>query len=311
MKEDDKSGQIIPMVSIIIPTYNRAQFIAGAIESVFAQSYGDWEIIVVDDGSQDRTSEVLVPYAGRIEYVYQANQGVSAARNTGVRKAKGKWVAFLDSDDRWYTDKLKNQMEFLEESGVDVCFSGVEFETGKKEGQTYERAVYQEPFDLILREPVAVYIQAMIVRRSLLEKVGSFDERLEVAEDTDMIFRLAFEGKFGYLSEPMVYVNRKVERKGLIESLAGVRKKMCYAHIRIILNAYVRCTNKSERIVNRMRMMLGHFMSIMAVLCCREKMYWEGRFFAKEAMHFGGRFRTYRRSLIAYLFPQFAGRLRG
>ena len=89
------------MVSVIIPTYNRAAYIVEALESVFAQTYGDCEIIVVDDGSTDDTKAVLQSHMARIRYIYQENAGVSVARNTGISAATGEWIAFLDSDDQW------------------------------------------------------------------------------------------------------------------------------------------------------------------------------------------------------------------
>ncbi|MBM2835200.1 MAG: glycosyl transferase [Candidatus Brocadiaceae bacterium] len=94
-------------VSVVIPTYNRAPYVIMAIESVLAQSYQDYEIIVVDDGSTDGTRDVLEPYRDRIRYMYQDNKGVSAARNTGIQESRGEWIAFLDSDDEWLPNKLE------------------------------------------------------------------------------------------------------------------------------------------------------------------------------------------------------------
>ena len=101
-------------VSVIIPTYNRAEYVTHAIDSVLAQTYTDYEIIVVDDGSADNTKDVLLPYMDRIRYIYQENAGLSAARNTGIKAAKGDWIAFLDSDDEWLPGKLAVQMRAVE-----------------------------------------------------------------------------------------------------------------------------------------------------------------------------------------------------
>ena len=107
------SGKTNPRVSVIIPTYNRGWTLQAAMDSVLAQTYLDFELIVVDDGSSDDTAEILAAYGPEVKRIRQANAGVSAARNTGIRAARGELVAFLDSDDRWLPDKLKVQVDFF------------------------------------------------------------------------------------------------------------------------------------------------------------------------------------------------------
>ena len=99
-----------PKVSVVIPTYNSSQFIVETLESVFAQTYKDYEIIVVDDGSTDNTKEVLQPYTSRIKYIYKENGGPASARNVGIKSAQGEYIAFLDSDDRWLPEKLEKHI---------------------------------------------------------------------------------------------------------------------------------------------------------------------------------------------------------
>ena len=114
------------IVSVIIPTYNRAKYITSAIDSVLSQTYNNIEIIVVDDGSNDSTREVLYRYGNKIRYVYQENLGVSAARNRGIELSKGEWIAFLDSDDVWFPKKLSVQMEHISERPeIDVHVTNV------------------------------------------------------------------------------------------------------------------------------------------------------------------------------------------
>ena len=105
-----------PLVSIIIPSWNTAAYVGEAVDSALAQTYPNIEIIVVDDGSTDNTKELLQPYAdaGKIHYVYQANKGLAGARNTGIRMAKGEYIAFLDDDDEWLPAKLDRQVAFLD-----------------------------------------------------------------------------------------------------------------------------------------------------------------------------------------------------
>ena len=104
----------MPKVSVIIPTYQYDSFIGEAIDSVLAQTYKDYELIVVDDGSIDRTREIISKYGSNINYIYQENKGLAAARNTGIRATKGEYLSFLDADDAWLPNKLEVEVEFLD-----------------------------------------------------------------------------------------------------------------------------------------------------------------------------------------------------
>src|ERR1700728_4898735 len=109
MSTDRQQMSAIPRVSVIIPSFNRAHCIAASVESVLAQSFQDFELIVVDDGSTDETQQVLARFGDRIRVIRQDNGGVSAARNAGMRVARGSWIAFQDSDDTWRPEKLQTQ----------------------------------------------------------------------------------------------------------------------------------------------------------------------------------------------------------
>src|SRR5271155_324881 len=117
-----------PKVSVVIPTYNRAEKVRKTVESVLAQSFTDLEVIVVDDGSSDETGQTLEhAFGDRIRYYFQPNQGVSAARNKGIEEARGEWIAFLDSDDLWEKEKLECQLDALERFAphCDACYTDV------------------------------------------------------------------------------------------------------------------------------------------------------------------------------------------
>ncbi len=307
----------MPEVSVIIPTYNRAKFVTKAIDSVLAQTYKDYEIIVIDDGSTDNTQEVLEPYMDKITYMYQENAGVSAARNAGIRATTGQWIAFLDSDDKWMPEKLSIQMECLSQNNAKVCFTANvcftnsireegQFEdlTGLSQKEVKEQ-IFAEPFDLILRDSFWLSVQTMVIEKKLLEKVGCFDERLKVAEDTRLIYNLAFEVPFAFIDEPLTVVNRTNERQGLINDSTDVRKALCNAHIEIISEAYFCCSGKDISIVRKLRRMLGHFLSVGAVMCCVANNSQDAKRLAKDALYFGAGWRVYSRSLVVLSCPWF------
>lgn len=220
----------MPTVSVIIPTFNRSKLVVNAVRSVLHQTYQDYEIIVVDDGSSDDTAEALTAYMDRIRYVYQANLGASAAQNTGARLAKGKWISILASDDLWLPTKLEVQLKALATLGKDfgACFTDCEFfGTTRVLPSAFEQARLQEelpfgplkePFRIILGRHPAIYVQSLLVLRSLIEDLNGFDERLIVAEDTDLLFRLAFKTNFCFVNERLVRIDRTPSRKvGLME----------------------------------------------------------------------------------------------
>ncbi len=184
-------------VSVVIPTHNYGQYVTEAVEGVLSQTFRDYEIIVVDDGSTDDTRERLEPYMGRIRYMYQKNRGISAARNVGIRAARGRYIAFLDADDVWLPEKLARETAFLEEHGEvglvaslslgseDGMFQATEPE--QETGQPGPR--YFTAKDFLLRSRFAP--SGVTVRRSCFETVGMFDETIFGAEDVDMWVRIA------------------------------------------------------------------------------------------------------------------------
>jgi glycosyltransferase involved in cell wall biosynthesis len=223
----------MPTVSVIVPTFNRRKLVVNAIRSVLCQTYRDYEIIVVDDGSTDDTGEALTPYMDRIRYVYQANLGASAAKNRGVQLARGKWISILDSDDLWLPTKLEAQLRVVANLGKDfgACFTNCDFfgnthvipSAFELAGLHEERPFgpLEEPFKVILARHPAICIQSLLVLRSLVEYPSGFDERLVVTEDADLLFRLAFNTKFCFVNERLVRIDRTPSREvGLMELFA-------------------------------------------------------------------------------------------
>jgi glycosyltransferase involved in cell wall biosynthesis len=184
-------------VSVIIPTYNAARYIGKAIESVLAQTYKDYEIIVVDDGSTDNTREVLIPYENHIHYIYQENQKLPAARNAGVAASSGQYLTFLDSDDLLLPDKLALQISSLEaQSKIGLIASGWQYinEEGQLLGELrpwLNSSVIN--MESLLFQGLAP-VHAVLVRRSWFDDIGGFDSSLPYCEDMDFWYRLYLSG---------------------------------------------------------------------------------------------------------------------
>src|SRR5216683_3176550 len=199
-----------PLITVIIPTFNRAELLRRALDSVYAQEGNgqlfDLEVLVVDDGSTDRTIEV-VRACPLIKYICPpANKGTSAARNVGLDAATGQYVAFLDDDDSWLPWKLRRQVQTLEEHPELVAVYGQEIKNS-------DRAiwVWPEPRDApsgsiyrSLLTSCPVNTSSVMVRRTAIERVGRFDENLRCWEDYDMWLRVALEGPFRFLAGPAV-----------------------------------------------------------------------------------------------------------
>lgn len=193
-------------VSVIIPAYDHAQFIGAAIDSVLAQTYRNYEIIVVNDGSPDDTEEVLRPYLerGQIRYFWQENQGAAAARNLGIKMAEGELLAFLDDDDQWLPDKLEWQVPCLEESdalmavGTSLLQGASDMPCGSVRRQTYDVLTLA---DFFKGNPVGSPGQALI-RKSDLVRAGGFDVAIWGADDLDLWMRLSQVGEIRRYRRP-------------------------------------------------------------------------------------------------------------
>jgi len=309
---------IMILVSVIIPTYNRSRYVTKAIDSVLAQTYKDYEIIVVDDGSIDDTRQVLASYKDRITYIYQENSGQAAARNTGIRAAHGKWIAFLDSDDIWLPEKLSRQMEILRSSGAKVCYTNVFWNAG--EGQSSEEnqlqdkdnkggvKVFDEPFDLLLFEPTSQCMITLVVERDLLIRVGCFDERVKYHEDVRLCLRLAFETSFAYVNETLAVADRQPGLERVVVKYSEGFAACCGDAI-TRAEAYFQASGKSRRIVKELRHQLGHYVSRMALCACVENNNSAARRFALDGLYFGGSWRTYRRCIAVLFCPWLVRRL--
>jgi glycosyltransferase involved in cell wall biosynthesis len=234
--------------SVIIPTFNRARYLGLAIDSVLAQHYKEFEVILVDDGSVDNTRNVAEAYGDRIVYIRQENRGVSSARNRGIRAAQGEWVAFLDSDDEWLPDYLKKHSELLTRypSIVGSLMNSVsEGFDGKNTDTFAERKVYEilqgrkemlisRPFRMVTDHSIMT-LQSCTFRRDVLLSTRLFDEEITIAEDWDVVAQMALKGAFALCGEIHARIIHRQEQG--VENLSaqfsrqGIRTRLAWARV--------------------------------------------------------------------------------
>lgn len=198
---------MIPSVSIIIATRNYARFLNGTIESVIAQTHRDWELILIDDGSIDNTSEIIEPFLidSRISYFKTEGLGQSRAKNLGIEKTRSELIAFLDGDDQWLPRKLELQLPLFANKSVGVVYSRRELmdEKGDSLPQPSAKMMRGKIYDGLLIQNTICF-SSVVVRREVFEKVGAFDPSIGLAIDYDLWLRVAREFEFDYVDEPLV-----------------------------------------------------------------------------------------------------------
>lgn len=217
MSETLNSGRS-PAVSVVIATYNRARFLPETIESVLQQRFRDFELIVVDDGSTDETQQVLKSYGDQIRSFYQENRGPSAARNFGIRSARGRWISIQDSDDLCTPDHLGVLFGFAEKNpDCGMVFANGAYLAGPEHNretiipEEKSRCLAQQGVKLVdLFDKSIVRLQAALISREYLEAIGGLDENLHICMDLDLAFRLFMRYPVTYLDR-VVFLYRKHE----------------------------------------------------------------------------------------------------
>lgn len=198
----------MPKFSVIIPAYNCEKFIAETIESVFNQTYLDFEIIVIDDGSTDRTKSLINQYlSDKIIYIFQENQGVSIARNRGIDIAKGEYIAFLDCDDLWLPEKLEKQLELLEKKPqIALVFSDCYIidSAGSILRRSFDKGnpPRGEVFNELFMENF-IPLPTVVIRKKVFERIGGFDARFSIAADYHLLLRVAESFKIDFIDTPL------------------------------------------------------------------------------------------------------------
>lgn len=194
-------------VSVIMPIYNGERYVQEALDSVFAQTFCDYDVVCVDDGSTDRSFQLLEQYRSRLRVIRQANAGQSAARNQGVQASTGRYLAFLDQDDRWYPHKLAQQVDLLETRN-DVVLVYCNSDRMDSEGHVFQvgatKAEQPRAEESLLGRLIGeglVLPSSMLIRRDVFERVGGFDPQLRGFEDFDLCARLTKQGGIVLLEE--------------------------------------------------------------------------------------------------------------
>jgi glycosyltransferase involved in cell wall biosynthesis len=226
----------MPKVSVVIPTRNRSHFLKAAIQSVLNQTFQDFEVIVVDDASMDRTGEVVQSFTDpRIRYIrHETNKGQGVTRNDGINRASGEDVALLDDDDEWLPEKLEKQVRLLDSSPskVGLIYTGFYRVEGSskriineaiphKRGQAFE--------ELCLKNWMGT-CSTVLIRRVCFEKIGLFDEELASGADYDMWLRISKEFEIDYIREPLVYYtvhgdSISTNHESMVRGLEGLLRK--------------------------------------------------------------------------------------
>jgi glycosyltransferase involved in cell wall biosynthesis len=237
-------------VSAIIPTYNCAHLLPQAIESAIHQSHSLREIIVVDDGSTDRTEECVRPYLSRIRYVKQENRGLAGARNRGIRESTAEFVAFLDADDVWLFEKTEKQLSAFR-SSPDAALAFTDASVISPSGKSMPTFMFGKDardgyvFDALLRSSF-ILPSTVMIRRSCLEEVGLFDEGLRYVEDVDLWLRISRKYPVKMVAEPLAVWRRQED--GLTAKVVN----MAAGHIKVyakLLSKSVDLTGEEKRIV--------------------------------------------------------------
>jgi glycosyltransferase involved in cell wall biosynthesis len=229
----------MPRVSIILPVYNGAATIGGALESVFAQTFTDYEIVAVDDGSTDETASVLASYGDRIHVISQRNRGLSAARNAGVRGSSGEYIAFIDDDDLWMPEKLARCVAVLDQDpncvvaytgAVRVDLSGTPMPIQNADADRVDSPTMAQ----MLARPWNVVPCQFVVRREVFERCGGFDERfVSTCEDMYFLLLAREHGYFRGIPDALV---RKTTRPLYPKALN--RESQCDLFVRLVRERY-------------------------------------------------------------------------
>lgn len=216
-----------PLISVVIPTYNRKNIVLEAIQSVLQQEPKNYEVIVVDDGSTDKTAEYIKSLKLPVRIINKENGGVASARNAGIKNARGRYIALLDSDDIWLPGILKAQLAYLKfHPNIPLVYTDQYIQVrGRRRKKT--RFGYQQPRNMFnlpgFIDKVPIHSSSVMVRKSIFEKMGSFNENLKIHEDTEMWNRISERYKLGFIDKPLAIFRWEADSRHLLRE--SERKK--------------------------------------------------------------------------------------
>jgi glycosyltransferase involved in cell wall biosynthesis len=314
-----------PKVSVVIPTFNRAEKVQKTVESVLRQSFTDLEVIVVDDGSSDETGQALQrAFGDRIRYYFQKNQGVSVARNRGIEESKGEWIAFLDSDDLWERDKLEWQLKALDHFGSQcgACYTDVRLLNHPETRTLFEMAypgrgheetmdVKEDILEVLLRPGGAgmlVCISSLIARAEAVRRAGGFDRELGFYADSEFMFRLARLVGFCYVNRMLVWFDRSpMETRHVGSSKEWDKLEFILKESRIRLEKHLRLSDGLPANVERLlRTSLGSVHSGLANCHLESGDFKSARTAMRSAARFDLTFNIAVKWLLVWVSPRLA-----
>lgn len=242
----------MPKVSVVVPTYNREEYICETIDSILAQTFTDFEVVIVDDGSKDNTLAKLEQYGNKIKVVRQPNSERAVARNNGVQNSTGDLIAFVDSDDVWIKDKLEKQVEVLDNNPDVICSNGLclridensnKIQTAKRQTVGHSGDVFEE---LLFRN--FIVSPTPVVRRAYFEKSGGFETKYIPYEDWQLWLKVSTLGKFHYLNRPLAYYRVHSE-----QSVQLVKSERIEEVTTMLLEDSYKLKDIPEEIINKSR----------------------------------------------------------
>ena len=247
-----------PLVSVIIPVFNRAEIIVGTIEDVLRQTYKNLEVVVVDDGSTDETPRRLLGFCKTIRTVRQDNLGPAAARNRGIHEARGEIIAFQDSDDSWHPSKIRRQVDLLQKLGASVscCFCNALLRHPEGEEVSsfhlsmlnpgHSQGVWLNPEE-VLATRCLLFNQVVVARRDALLRVGGFNAGLRYLEEWDLALKLSMLGPWAFIADPLAYWNPGTVHS--VSSRAATEVKDLRAcGVRVLSDALARLDGGNDRV---------------------------------------------------------------